>query len=321
MYTPGNPFNIETNLEYAVVVSTNDDPASNGLGQRRVQIQPASLSSVINLQSLPWMKVYTHHSQESSQSGGTICSPHSYMEGNKILVRRPTASGQDYEAVGNPGTISDFASISSGVTSSTNYQWSSDPAFGTSGKKTQDATQLPSNPSYSNPSSPTYQSMFPHVRARAFAMLKNSQFAQQAQQLFQKAQNIGPAGPNLNKITQLIMQFDPQGQAEATQNLQTAQMLDQLRTQLNQIPGLGSFLGNAQQGIMTGLSSMIGSQGMQFFMSLISMATQIGSNMNNHNASANTANTSLLTSFSVAANGAVIVNGPLAAPVVQVVTS
>ena len=308
-----NPFNVETQVEYAVIVSTNDDPNNNGLGQRRVQIQPASLSSVTNTQSLPWMKVYSHHSQESSQQGGTIKSPHSYLPGNKILVRRATASGQDYEAVGNPGTISDFSMISSGVTSPDNYKWSADPAFGTSGKKTHDTTQVPTNVSYNNPTSPSFQSQFPHIRAKAFSLLKNSQFSQNAQRLFQQAQHIGPAGPDLNQITKLIQQFDPQGMAEATQNLNTVKMLDQMRTQMNQIPSLGSFTGNANQGIMTGLQSMIGSQGMQFFTQLIQMATQIGSNMNNHNASANTQNTPLTTSFSVdPITGEIIVSGPLA---------
>ena len=90
---PANPYFNTTEFEFAVVTSSGgNDPTK----QQRCQISPQSLAG-IDPSSLPFAKIYHHHSQEAA-----TWKTHSYKNGNVVKVRKV---GDEWEIVGDPGTI------------------------------------------------------------------------------------------------------------------------------------------------------------------------------------------------------------------------
>jgi hypothetical protein len=99
MVSTQRPLNTETQYEYGVINDLKDP-----LLQGRVKISTASLAQV-DIDSLPWAKSMTNHSQLTNQQGSTKESAHSFKRGDVILVYRPTASEQDWMIAGHPSTI------------------------------------------------------------------------------------------------------------------------------------------------------------------------------------------------------------------------
>jgi len=96
-------YNRETYMQPALIVSCEDPN-----GQQRCQIQTGPLSTITNIESLPWAKTFINHSQKSSQKGGPIRSTHSFKKGDWVMVSTPFAEGShNYVIMGHSGTITD----------------------------------------------------------------------------------------------------------------------------------------------------------------------------------------------------------------------
>ena len=304
-------FEFEQRSVFCPVVSLEDP-----LKQGRVQICPGDMQNAPR-NTWPWVKVGSTNSQQSSQQGSTMRNAHSMRVGDQALFNMPTASGQDYTlgSAGHFGSVSDFSGLSKGNVDAQNYAYSGSPYMTDNGKKTIDQTTYPADgtTSYANPGTIETISMYMHVRDRAQQKLKNSQFQEDAMRLHKKAKHIGQS-MDKNKITKIIQQKDPQGQAESSQNIKVASMLDKARDSLNQIPSMNGFKDSVGGGIMNGIQSMIGGQAMGFLQQFISMATQAGQNMNNFNANANNANQPYLTDYVIDELGNIIQTGPTYSP-------
>lgn len=105
-------FNTETVLEPAVV-SNLQDP----LHQGRHQISPMSLAGMTDPTKLPWAKKPVDHTQHSA----TWRTPHTFKNGDIVMVSRSTASDQDWITEGHTGTI-DGAGPSNTTGDASTYQ-------------------------------------------------------------------------------------------------------------------------------------------------------------------------------------------------------
>ena len=284
---------IETDFEAAVVSSVADET-----GQQRPTIQTASMMGLSPGQFPRAKAGVSSTNQTDPQNGSTATSPHGFMPGDNIFVRRSYSGGAEYEIVHHPGTI-----VGQGGGSSTggtgNFMWNSAPWMGNS-----QAKQIRKTTTYPSDGTPRiggqnavqiqpYQDLQPNdVRGFVKRQMQETypDFGSKAADEFFGQQNAdGSMGMALTSIidqtkngggmiTDMIQQLADKGMSEAQKNTQMAQGLGNLRKQLNQ-SDMGGLLSQANKGMIPNIQGVIG----QVFGQIMQMFQQVQQHAQNQN--------------------------------------
>lgn len=273
---------LETDFEPGVVSSVADET-----GQCRPTIQTPSMLGLAPNQ-FPRAKAGTRWDNQTSQDGSTATSPHGYMPGSNIFVRRSYSGGAEYEIVHAPGTMSGGGGGSS-TGGAGDFTWNSAPWMGNEqAKAIRQTTTYPSDGSptiggQNGVQIQTYQSQPNDVRGFVKYQMAQiyPQFGGEASQEFFGGQNSDGSGGMaimsiINQfqnagmpITDMIQQLQDQGMSEAQKNNQMAMALGNLRRQLNQ-SDMGGLPQQSNMGMIPNIQGIIG----QVFGQIMSMFQQ-----------------------------------------------